>query len=99
MRIESLRLSIAHLLPLSSLQQVGWLMKPQHFTNDLPPFYPTDGLVLPHMRILAHTRMGRPICVYSYGTPIRVWDNILSHMSILFVCFISLQVFGYYCYK
>ena len=45
--------------------------------------------VLPHMRILAHTRMGRPICVYSYGTPIRVWDNILSHMSILFACFIS----------
>ena len=41
--------------------------------------------VLPHMRILAHTRMGRPICVYSYGTPIRVWDNILSHMSI-FIC-------------
>ena len=40
------------------------------------------GDVLPHMRILAHTRMGRPICVYSYGTPIRVWDNILSHMSI-----------------
>ena len=45
--------------------------------------------VLPHMRILAHTCMGRPICIYSYGTPIRVWDNILSHMSILFVCFIS----------
>ena len=41
-----------------------------------------NGYVLPHMRILAHTRMGRPICVYSYGTPIRVWDNILSHMSI-----------------
>ena len=39
-----MRLSIAHLLPLSSLQQVGWLMKPQHFTNDLPPFYPRDGL-------------------------------------------------------
>ena len=26
-------------------------------------------IVLPHMRILAHTRMGRPI---------RVWDNIMS---------------------
>ena len=37
--------------------------------------------VLPHMRILVHTRMGRPIQVYSYGTPIRVWDNILSHIS------------------
>ena len=66
--------------------------------------------VLAHMRILAHTRMGRPICVYSYGTshiatythngmPICVWDNILSHMSILFACFISLQVFGYCWYK
>ena len=39
--------------------------------------------VLPHMRMLAHTRMGRPIRVYSYGTPIRVWDNILSHISII----------------
>ena len=48
-----------------------------------------DAYVLPHMRILSHTRMGRPICVYSYGTPIRVWDSILSHMSILFACFIS----------
>ena len=51
------------------------------------------GVVLPHMR------MGGPICVYSYGTPIRVWDNILSHtwshMSILFACFISLQICGY----
>ena len=27
--------------------------------------------VLPHMRILAHTRMGRPL---------RVWDNIMSHI-------------------
>ena len=41
--------------------------------------------VLPHMRILSHTRMGRPIRVwdipYAYGTilcPIRVWA---SHMS------------------
>ena len=51
--------------------------------------------VLLHMRILAHTRMGRPTCVYLYGTPIRVWDNILSHISILFACFISLQDFGY----
>ena len=41
--------------------------------------------VLPHMRILAHTRMGRPIRVwdipYAYGPilcPIRVW---VSHMS------------------
>ena len=51
--------------------------------------------VLPHMRILAHTRMGRPIRVYSYGTPIRIWDNILSHISIniLFGSFISLQAF------
>ena len=55
--------------------------------------------VLPHMRMLAHTRMGRPICVYSYGMPICVWDNILSHMSISLACFISLQVFGYCCYK
>ena len=42
------------------------------------------------MRILAHTRMGRPICVYSevysYGTPIRVWDNILSfYLHVLFL--------------
>ena len=37
--------------------------------------------VLPHMRISAHTHMGHPIRVYSYGTPIRVWDNILSHIS------------------
>ena len=36
-------------------------------------------IVLPHMRIPAHTRMGRPIRVYSYGTPIRVWDTALSH--------------------
>ena len=36
-------------------------------TSDLLDMY-----VLPHMRILAHTRMGCPICVYSYGTPIRV---------------------------
>ena len=28
--------------------------------------------VLPDMRMLSHTRMGRPICVYSYGMPIRV---------------------------
>ena len=41
--------------------------------------------VLPHMRILAHTRMGRPIRVwdipYVYGTvlcPIHVWA---SHMG------------------
>ena len=41
--------------------------------------------VLSHMHILAHTRMGHPICVwdipYAYGTilcPIRVWA---SHMS------------------
>ena len=41
--------------------------------------------VLPHMRILAHTRMGRPIRVwdipYAYGPilcPIRIWA---SHMS------------------
>ena len=35
-----------------------------------------------------------PIRVYSYETPIRVWDNILSHIriNILFGCFISLQV-------
>ena len=59
----------------------------------------TSKPVLSHMRILAHTRMGHPICVYSYGTPIRVWDSILSHMSILFACFISLQVFGYCWYK
>ena len=43
------------------------------------------GYVLPHMRILSHTRMGRPIRVwdipYAYGPilcPIRVWA---SHMS------------------
>ena len=30
--------------------------------------------VLPHMRI-------SPICVYSYRTPIRVWDSILSHTN------------------
>ena len=42
--------------------------------------------VLPHMSILSHTRMGRPIRVwdipYAYGTilcPIRVWA---SHLSI-----------------
>ena len=42
-------------------------------------------IVLPHMRISAHTRMGRPIRVrdipYAYGPilcPIRVWA---SHMS------------------
>ena len=57
------------------------------------------GNVLPHMRILARTHMGCPICVYSYVTPIRVWDSILSHMGILFACFISSQVFGYCCYK
>ena len=41
--------------------------------------------VLPHMRIFAHTRMGRPIRVrdipYAYGTilcPVRVWT---SHMN------------------
>ena len=27
-------------------------------------------IVLPHMRILSHTRMGYPV---------RVWDNIMSH--------------------
>ena len=32
--------------------------------------YILSGYVLPHMRILSHTRMGRPI---------RVWDNIMSH--------------------
>ena len=62
-------------------------------------FTPAVITVLPHMRILAHTHMGCPICVYSYGTPIRIWDNILSHISIniLFGCFISLQAFGYWC--
>ena len=41
--------------------------------------------VLPHMSILSHTRMGRPIRVwdipYAYGTivcPIRVWASHLS---------------------
>ena len=53
----------------------------------------SNSYVLPHMRILAHTRMGRPICVYSYGTPIRVYGTTfnMSHMSILFASFISLQ--------
>ena len=43
MRIESLRLSIAHLLLQSSQQQVEWLMKPQRFMNVLPPSYLRDG--------------------------------------------------------
>ena len=46
----------------------------------------SNDIVLPHVCILAHTRMGRPIRVwdipYAYGPilcPIRVWA---SHMSI-----------------
>ena len=49
-----------------------------------------------YIYIYIYTHMG---CPYPYGIPIRVWDNILSHMSILFACFITLQVFGYCCYK
>ena len=33
------------------------------------------------MCILALTRMGCPICTYSYGMPICVWDSNLSHIS------------------
>ena len=33
-------------------------------------------------RLWAHTHMGRPIRIYSYGTPIRIWDNKLSHIGI-----------------
>ena len=54
-------------------------------------------VVLPDMRILAHVRMGSPIRVYSYGTPIRIWDNSLSHIYYYFIL-MSLQVFGYCCY-
>ena len=53
---------------------------------------PSCTIVLPHMCILAHMRMGRPICVYSYGMPIRVWDNILSHIAKYFIgmfCFFT----------
>ena len=28
--------------------------------------------------VFAHTRMGYPICIYSYGMPIRVWDDIFT---------------------
>lgn len=35
--------------------------------------------------------MGHLIHVYLFDTPICVWDIILSHISIIFACFISLQ--------
>ena len=38
--------------------------------------------VLYHMRILYHTRMVHTICVYAYGTTIRVWYSNSYHMSI-----------------
>ena len=43
----------------------------------------------------------RPIRVYSYGTPIRVWDNILSHMSMSYIQLVSQLascVFYFACY-
>ena len=38
--------------------------------------------VLYHMRILYHTRMVHTICVYAYGTTIRVWYGKSYHLSI-----------------
>ena len=57
--------------------------------SDLATAYLFSGSVLPHMSILSHTRMGHPIRVYSYGTPIRVWDDPLTHISIFYVCFFT----------
>ena len=37
-----------------------------------------DLAVLPHMRMLAHTRIGRPMHT-RMGYPIRVWDIALPH--------------------
>ena len=85
--------------PVSTLKVISLSSMHSHSYHPSCRILGSYGIVLPHMRILAHTCMGRPICVYSYGAPIRVWDSILSHMSILFACFISLQVFGYCCYK
>ena len=47
-----MRLSLAHLLLQSSQQQVGWLMKPQHFTNVLPSSYLRDGPTISYAAIL-----------------------------------------------
>ena len=57
--------------------------------------------VLHHMCILAHKHMGRPICVYSYGTPIRVWNNILPHITEYFICmfYFFTGLWIYCCYK
>ena len=54
------------------IYSLGKIFESLNFTNLLNPrnLSTLNKTVLPHMRILAHTRMGYPV---------RVWANIMSH--------------------
>ena len=53
-----------------------------YITVTADPILVLGCIVLYHMRILYHTRMVHTICVYAYGTTIRVWYGKSYHLSI-----------------
>ena len=59
------------------------------FCSNILPIKYIDGNVVYHTRISYRTRMVCTVCVYAYGTTVRVWYGYLYHMSI--------PILYYYC--
>ena len=82
------RLEILDLYSLYCRRQRGDMIETykilkRHYDLDPSTFFTLNtATVLYHMRILYHTRMVHTICVYAYGTTIRVWYGKSYHLSI-----------------
>jgi len=57
------------------------VLSPEHTKELEERKYSIICMFVPYV-YLSYTCMGRPIRVYSYRIPTRVWDGLLSHMSI-----------------
>ena len=53
-------------------------------------FSPASGIVGYRTRISYRTRMVHTVCVYAYGTTIRVWYGYLYHMGIYYIFTVQL---------
>ena len=79
------RLEILDLYSLYCRRQRGDMIETykilkRHYDLDPSPFFTLNtATVLYHMRILYHTRMVHTICVYAYGTTIRVFFIFLYY--------------------
>ena len=75
-------------------QMMEQMNKLQEQVNTLQSKQSTS-TVLYHMRILYHTRMVHTICVYAYGTTIRVWYGKSYHLSIANLVCVQYQAEGF----